>query len=388
MGVQSRILLVDGDGARGARLAEALRAIGRVDVASSVAAAWETARREPLDVVVAAQRLGESSGIELLARLAGLDENLGRVLLGDTAGFDLAIESINRTEVHACLVEPCSPQDAQRTVRAVLARVELSRENFRLVADLTEKNRELRQTLEMLERAQTRVVHAEQLAAIGRMIAMIVHDLRTPIAVIRSAGDEIVRACSAEPESELARLGNDVVTEALHMQRTCSDLLDVTRASESADDLVEEDLDEVVGAALAHFADEAARAGVRLDLDLASGATVALAEDALRRALRNLARNALEAMPSGGLLRVESRVEGDEVRLTVSDDGPGLPDEIRDRLFEPFASHGKPGGSGLGLAIVKKVVEDHHGRIEAGKPPGGGTAFHLLLPLARPLPTD
>ena len=110
-------------------------------------------------------------------------------------------------------------------------------------------------------------------------------------------------------------------------------------------------------------------------------------KDGLQRALRNLATNALEAMPDGGTLLIETtRDPGNErfAIVRVADTGSGIPDEIADRLFEPFVTCGKRGGTGLGLAIVRKLVDDHDGSIEVSKAEGGGTAFTLRLPLHDP----
>ena len=85
-------------------------------------------------------------------------------------------------------------------------------------------------------------------------------------------------------------------------------------------------------------------------------------EQKLLRVFHNLARNAVEAMPTGGKLRVQVDKVGEQIQWTVSDNGPGIPPELRGRLFELFAT-GKKGGTGLGLAIVKKIIDDHHGTI-------------------------
>jgi signal transduction histidine kinase len=100
----------------------------------------------------------------------------------------------------------------------------------------------------------------------------------------------------------------------------------------------------------------------------------------------NLARNAVEAMPEGGKLRVQVDKVGEQLQWTVSDSGPGIPQELRGRLFELFAT-GKKGGTGLGLAIVKKIVDDHHGTVECVSDPDG-TTFTVRMPLARPTDGD
>lgn len=107
----------------------------------------------------------------------------------------------------------------------------------------------------------------------------------------------------------------------------------------------------------------------------------------LRQLLHNLIKNAIEAQADGGEARVVLQTacvthEGMErVALTVSDAGPGIPEEMLDRLFEPYMS-GKPRGSGLGLAVVKKIVEEHGGSVEADNEPGGGASIRVYLPVA------
>ena len=112
----------------------------------------------------------------------------------------------------------------------------------------------------------------------------------------------------------------------------------------------------------------------------------------MKRAILNLARNAAEAMDtseSPGLFRVVVSKSIDEesgkpeLVMALSDNGQGIPPEIRDRLFESFVTQGKKDGTGLGLAIVKKIIEDHEGRIDFETEMGEGTTFFIHLPLER-----
>jgi signal transduction histidine kinase len=375
-----RILVVD-DEPRGVELlARCLQKLGRVVRAKGGEEAWELARDSDLDLVVSDQRMPGMSGVELLTRIAERSPATGRILITGYTDLASTIDAINRGRVHAHLTKPCAPEELQLTARSVLERVTLARDNDRLVRDLSAANRELQTTLESLARAQRRSLDAERLAAIGRMIAMIVHDLRGPLTTILSASGEILRREPGAPRPE--ELAGEIRAEAERLQRMCADLLDVTRASEAAAERVEEELDGVVESALATLLDEASRAGVELEIDLASGARVLVDEVGLRRALRNLVENALDAMPEGGTLRVSTACEEGAALVSVADTGVGIPEEIRERLFEPFVTARKKGGTGLGLAIVKKVVDDHGGSVAVTKPEGGGTAFVLRLPLA------
>src|SRR6185503_9774291 len=100
----------------------------------------------------------------------------------------------------------------------------------------------------------------------------------------------------------------------------------------------------------------------------------------LERVLLNLLSNAMKFVPDGGRVRIEARVEGDDVVLSVEDDGPGVPVPLREAIFEPFrrgddATTHRFGGTGLGLAIARELVEGHGGRIEVGDGADGGALF-------------
>lgn len=110
---------------------------------------------------------------------------------------------------------------------------------------------------------------------------------------------------------------------------------------------------------------------------------------ALEQVFTNLVNNAVQAMKTGGVLAVKmtnrqvSRGASPEVEVTVSDNGPGIPDEIREHIFEPFVTN-NPQGTGLGLAITKRIINAHRGSISVNSFPGG-TVFHVCLPACKPI---
>jgi signal transduction histidine kinase len=126
----------------------------------------------------------------------------------------------------------------------------------------------------------------------------------------------------------------------------------------------------------ARAADAAVEVDARFDDDLPE---VAADRDLLGRAVGNLVKNALEAMPGGGTLRVRAFRRDEAVALAVEDTGPGLDESRRTRLFTPDYTT-KEGGTGLGLAIVQGIVSDHGGRVEVTSEPGSGTRFTIVLP--------
>lgn len=100
----------------------------------------------------------------------------------------------------------------------------------------------------------------------------------------------------------------------------------------------------------------------------------------MRQALLNVAQNAVQAMPEGGTLRVSAATSDGHVRVSIADTGPGIPPDVRPRIFEPFYTT-RPRGTGLGLAVVKRIVDGHGGGIVVASEVGVGTTFSLDLPL-------
>ena len=100
----------------------------------------------------------------------------------------------------------------------------------------------------------------------------------------------------------------------------------------------------------------------------------------IHRVFMNIMKNALEAMKKGGTFKIQADEKNGEIMFSLADTGKGIPEEIRDKLFDSFVTSGKKGGTGLGLAIVKKVIEEHKGRIEVESEQGVGTTFKIYFP--------
>ncbi|HNA30006.1 MAG TPA: ATP-binding protein, partial [Thiobacillaceae bacterium] len=123
--------------------------------------------------------------------------------------------------------------------------------------------------------------------------------------------------------------------------------------------------------------------GIPLELDLAAELPpVAGDPSLLRQVMVNLMKNAQEALHDreSPKIRVETRLEGDRIALVVEDNGPGFPEELKNRMFEPYATT-KPRGTGLGLPVVKKIIEEHHGAIEVRNLDAGGARICIRLPV-------
>jgi signal transduction histidine kinase len=213
------------------------------------------------------------------------------------------------------------------------------------------------------------------------MAAQITHEIRNPLAslglYVELLGDEL----PAEDE-EARRLVASIGNEIDRLSEITETYLRFVRLPRP--DLEREDLGAIATAVMEFARAELSKAGIALKLAVAAGLPdVAADENQIRQALLNLVRNAKEAMPGGGKLRVEVSATGGQVRVAIADTGPGIAPEHLGKIFDPFFST-KEKGTGLGLALVQQILAEHGGRVEVAGPRGGGTVFTLSLPALAP----
>jgi len=235
-----------------------------------------------------------------------------------------------------------------------------------------------RQALER-ERLQTELRRSERLAALGKLLAGVAHEVRNPLAGIRSTVQLWQRGIGPDAESF-----EGLVDEVDRLEGIVARLLHFSRAD--AQDMMPSNLNDVVAEVARLAQPNADDLGVIVELDLAPDLPPNLmAPPALIQVFRNLSTNALQAMPGGGTLRFSTRadVAAGEVIAQVADSGPGLSPEALNHLFEPFYTT-KPGGTGLGLAIAREIVLAHRGELRADPSDNErGARFILSLPILR-----
>ena len=229
--------------------------------------------------------------------------------------------------------------------------------------------------------AQSRAVASERLAAIGKMAAHVTHEIRNPLSSI-SLNIELLEEelASQNVTGEGRELLASITREVERLRNLSEEYLRLARIPSPRMD--SEDVAPLL-ADLAKFSrPELERAGCELVVRLQNDLPPVLFDEAqIRQAVLNLLRNAREAMPAGGAVELGATAEGMSVIVSVSDRGGGIPDDIRDRVFDPFFST-KGEGTGLGLAITRRIVEAHGGSLTCDARDGGGTTFLLALPLA------
>ncbi|MBM4398426.1 MAG: HAMP domain-containing protein, partial [Deltaproteobacteria bacterium] len=230
-----------------------------------------------------------------------------------------------------------------------------------------------------LHETHLQMLHAEKLASVGRLAAGVAHEINNPLSGalhclenLRSDDGDAAR------RQEYYGLMADGISRA---QRVVRSLLEFGRQHPPR--IASVDLDAVVGKALDLMRVPFERAGVRVETRLAAGlGRVPADAHQIEQVVLNLLLNAMEAMPGGGKVTVETLATADGCRVAIRDTGPGIPPGVRAHIFDPFfTTKGAQGGSGLGLSVSLGVVERHGGRIEVSEAPGGGASFEVVLPL-------
>jgi signal transduction histidine kinase len=234
---------------------------------------------------------------------------------------------------------------------------------------------QIRQTTDTLESSRAPENPREAISTIGWLSAAILHDLRNPVGTIY-AGTEMLMMLDTTP-NQVKRLAANMHLAAARMRELLIDLASATHGNRSTPEIC--DIREIIAAASEAAAAAMDNQGVQILLDVPGQIELPLARSRMKLMFFNLITNSLEAMPGGGEVRIGATRNRDYVLVAIEDTGPGIPHEIRDKVFEPFVTAGKENGLGLGLAFSRQAVLDHGGDIWIE--PAAGARFVIRFPL-------
>lgn len=245
----------------------------------------------------------------------------------------------------------------------------------RLAASLEDRVRE--RTRE-LDSAHQELIRSERMASLGRLAATVAHELRNPLAVIRTSAYYLRNRLQGQGERVERHL--EMVDEQVRLAgKIISDILDFSR--DVVPDRAPMDVNRTVRGVLARVA---IPSSVQVVLELQEDLPELLADEVhVEQSIRNLVHNALEAMPDGGVLTLRTGREDGWFCIEVRDTGEGILPEDQERIFDPMYTT-RPDGNGLGLTLTRKLVRGHGGNLELDSAPGVGTSFRLLLPAGTP----
>lgn len=239
--------------------------------------------------------------------------------------------------------------------------------------------------LDRMSQLDGAVRHLDRMATLGGLVSEIVHEIRNPLVSVKTFLQLLPERLE---DPEFHQDFREVVSdEVSRLERMLDDLLRHARPTTPAPVDAEARLGDAIETTLQLLTYRCRERGVSLETAIRPELpALGVSQDALRQLLLNLMLNATKVTPSGGRILVSadwSRETANHIELRVEDDGPGLDEGLRRRIFEPFWTTRDQHAGGLGLAICKRIAEDAGGTIEATAGPGGGACFRVVMPVSR-----
>jgi signal transduction histidine kinase len=403
------VLLVDDDPGLLQALSETLELRMRsleVDTSDSARAALERVSAIEYDAIVADIKMPGMDGMQLLARIHELRPETPTLLITGHGEHDLAVQAL-RGGAHDYVQKPIDREYFIGSLSHAIERRQLSRKVAEQRQKLEEQSKDLEECLEdrtrelrelyrreALARAELAKTTVELEAAHRRqteLIAVIAHELATPLTTLRGYAELVSRPTVGAAVRDRAK--EILVSETKRMERLVQDLVDGADRAPADISIQLDDCD--IAALLRDQVDAAGAHSKRHAFVLNAPERLEARCDRGRVAqvVANLLNNAVKHTP-GGEVRVALRRDGQNARLSVCDQGPGIPADSLDAIFEPRVrlvparprTRRAPNGAGLGLSIARRIVEAHGGRIWAESTPGEGACFNLVLPIAARAP--
>ena len=221
-------------------------------------------------------------------------------------------------------------------------------------------------------------IQSEKMASVGQFASTIIHDIKNPMTIIKS----IVEVLGDEDysEAEKSKYLTILQKEIDRLIGMLNDLLDFARGTITLN-MQEIKLDEFIREIADFYKKTMEDKKIAFTVDVHSNYTLKLDRDRMWRCIGNIIANAVDVLGEGGKIAVSAEKKIFDVIIKIEDNGPGIPQAIISKMFEPFVTHGKKNGTGLGLSIVKKIVESHGGNITFKTSPDKGTIFYISLPI-------
>lgn len=368
-----KILFVDDDESNLVVCEAACAGDFEVLTASSAEAAMDCMRREEVGVIIADQRMPGTTGVELLERVRIEYPDTVRLLITAYSDVQAAVAAINRGRVRRYLRKPWEPEELKAELHDALDVYAMSRK---------------------LSALEVRLRETERVYALGVVAASIAHEMKNPMMWVTNslsfAQKELRRLAEVSANGSLKQQIEEIEASLTDTRTGVDRVTDIVRGIEmptrsDSGALKPTDFAEVLRLSLRLVSGELMRTA-SLELDVTCAPKVRASPTKLGQVVLNLIVNAMQAVASRpraeNVISVRLRVEDAWAVLEVADNGPGIPDEDLNRIFDPFFTSKAGVGTGLGLAISRRIVEEIEGSLVAGKDERlGGAGFVVRLPL-------
>src|SRR5581483_6839150 len=323
---------------------------------------------EPPDVVLSDFKMPGMDGIAFLGRVRAQYPDAVLLLITGYADKESAIRAINEVGIWQYVEKPWNLTD-------LLIKIRQGLERQALIVELSAKNRALETRLSELERAHEELGRAERLAAVGRVASGLAHEIGNQLALVGYA--EAIRDRAKDPE--LAEFAKVIVAAQRRLAAMVDEIKDFTRGAAGQYPREPGALAAAVEEALGILRFDAEVKTRRVSLEVARRPLAVIHRGKIEQVVVNLVRNAVQASGAGGEVHVTVDEDGDGPRLSIRDNGVGMPPEVLARLYEPFFTT-KERGSGLGLGISRRIVDEQGGTLEVKSERGRGTEVIIRLP--------
>ncbi len=222
-----------------------------------------------------------------------------------------------------------------------------------------------------------RMAQSESLSAVGKMASTIIHDIKNPMSVLRLSAQIIKKRTD---DKETAKITDDMIHQIDRFVVMTQEILDFARGVSSLN-IQTVDFKETIESFLFVVEKELSRRKVKIVRNFKFSGKLKLDPDKLLRVFLNVTGNAADAMSMGGIISIKTYQADHWLAIEFADQGCGMTEDVRSKIFDPFFTHGKKHGTGLGMAIVKKIINDHKGKVKIDSKIGKGTTVSIYLPL-------
>ena len=390
--VPARILVIDDEEAARFGIRKALeKEQYLVELATNGQEALQKIREFSPQVVISDINMPQMDGITLLREMSSLEVPVPVILITAHGSEFVAAQGL-RAGAYDYLAKPFEVDDLRKVVRNAAEKQRLLESNRRYLADLEK-------TLVELKNSQTERIQAEKMAALGRLVAGVAHEVNSPLGALSSAIDTFGRAYFRITEllGPDGPAGSAAAEKAASLKSTLEQTLQVAQsACQRMDSLVRTmrrfanldhaplrraDIRDCIESTLALLNHEL-RGEIRIVKDFASAANIECYPLEINQLFTCLLMNSIEAIEGEGEIRIRTWETDDRLMVRIGDSGRGIAAEHIEKIFDPgFTTKGVGVGTGLGLPTCQKIVEKHRGTIEVESQPGAGTVVTLGFPM-------